>query len=114
MAFGINTKPSMTGADLVIAVLGDGGKVRVEDHFCKAGKVHKPDKAFGGSSRILRRSVKRWEAWTAVDIVLDALSDDPNDVPVEKGKRYYFLVAASEKSSLEAEHSFHGRFRVSF
>jgi len=52
--------------------------------------------------------------WAAVDIVLKALSDDPNDVSVEPGKKYYFLVAASEKSSLKAFHPFHDKLKVSF
>jgi hypothetical protein len=114
MALGMNTKPTMTGADLVVAAIDSKGKISVEDHFCKKGKTHTKDTELGGTSRIIRKSAKSKKGWTAVDIVLKASSDDANDVSIKPGNTYYFLVAASDKTSMKAVHSFYDKFKVSF
>jgi hypothetical protein len=114
MGFGINSKPSMTGADLVIARMTPDGKATAEDHFCKAGKVHKQDTELGGSSRITKVSGSTKGDWTVIDIVLKAVSKDIYDISIEPGKEYYFLVSASNNSGLTAFHSFVKKFKVSF
>jgi hypothetical protein len=114
MGFGINTKPSMTGADLVIARMTPDGKAVAEDHFCKAGKMHKLDTELGGSSRILKASGSTKGEWTSIDIVLKAVSKDVYDISIEPGKQYNFLVSASDGSGMTAFHSFVKKFKVSF
>lgn len=114
MGFGINTKGSMTGADLIVVRMIEDGKVTVEDQYCKSGKMHKLDTEFGGTSRIVKQSGGTKEGWTSVEFVLDAVSDDPYDVSVEPGNEYTFLVAASDKTSMTAFHSFHDKFKVKF
>jgi hypothetical protein len=114
MGFGINTKGSMTGADLIVIRMIEDGKVVVEDQYCKSGKMHKLDTEFGGTSRIVKQSGGTNNGWTSVEFVLEALSDDPYDVRLEPGNEYYFLVAASDKNSMKAFHSFHEKFKVKF
>ena len=114
MGFGINTKPSMTGADLVIARMTPDGKAEAEDHFCKAGKMHKLDTQLGGSSRILKASGSTKGDWTTIDIVLKAVSKDVYDISIEPGKQYHFLVSASDGSGMTAYHTFVKKFKVSF
>ena len=114
MALGFNPKPSMTGADMIIVRMDETGKIYVEDHFCKTGKIHKQDKEFGGTSRVTKKSGGTKDGWTVANIVIKAKSDDPNDVSIEPGKKYYFLVSASDKSSMLAMHSFVDKFLVTF
>jgi hypothetical protein len=114
MALGFNPKPSMTGADMIIVRMGQSGKISVEDHFCRTGKVHKPDKELGGTSRIKKKSGGTKDGWTTADITIAARSDDPNDVSIESGKKYYFLVSASNKSSMLSMHTFVDKFLVIF
>jgi len=114
MGFGINTKPSMTGADLVIARMTPDGKAEAEDHFCKAGKMHKLDTELGGSSRISKVSGSTKGDWTSIDIVLKAVSKDVYDISIEPGKQYHFLVSASDGSGMTSFHKLFKKFKVSF
>jgi len=114
MGFGINTKGSMTGADLIVVRQIEDGKVVVEDQYCKSGKMHKLDTEFGGTSRIVKQSGGTKDGWTSVEFVLKAVSDDPYDISLEPGNEYYFLVAASDKTGMTAFHSFHKKFKVTF
>jgi len=114
MGFGINGSGSMTGADLVVVRMIEDGKIVVEDQYCKSGKIHKLDTEFGGTSRIVKQSGGSKNGWTSAEFVLKAVSDDPYDVSVEPGNEYYFLVSASDKTSMTAFHSFYEKFKVTF
>jgi len=112
IGLGFNTRPSMTGADLIIAKIDESGKVTVEDHFCKAGKSHKKDIDYGGTDRIKKYSSSRKDGWLTIDIVLPMTSEDANDISLRPGEKYYFLVAASNKKDMLSIHTFVTKFSV--
>jgi hypothetical protein len=114
MALGINTEPGMKGADFIIARIDGGKVVSVQDHFGSGKHDHEPDKQLGGTSRI-RKFYDRSEGdWKAVEIVMNAVSSDPNDVSVTPGSSFYFLVAGSSMPDWLSRHPFYDKFKVSF
>lgn len=114
MALGINTEPRMKGADMIIARIDKGRVVSVQDHFGNEKQKHKLDKQLGGSSRIKKFYDRSDGDWAAVEIVMKAQSDDPNDVSVLPGQSYYFLAAGTSLPDWLAKHSFYDKFKVSF
>ena len=114
MALGINTKPGMKGADFIIARIDGGRVVSVQDHFGNEKHGHKPDKQLGGTSRIKKFYDRSEGDWRVVEIVMKAVSGDPNDVSVTTGSSFYFLVAGSSMPDWLSKHPFYDQFKVSF
>ena len=114
MAFGISTKPKMKGADIIFVKIEGGNIASVEDHFGHKKNDHDLDTALGGSSSIKKFHDRSAGGWKTVEIVIDAHSDDPNDVPIVKGESYYILVAGSSKPAWLGVHPFYDKFKVKF
>jgi hypothetical protein len=114
MALGISTEPRMKGADFIIAKIDGGKVVSVQDHFGNEKHKHKPDKLLGGTSRIRKFYDRSAGDWRVVEIVMKAVSDDPNDVSVTPGSSFYFLVAGSSMPDWLTRHPFYDKFKASF
>ena len=114
MAFGISTKPKMKGADMIVVKIESGNIASVEDHYGHKKHKHKLDTALGGGSSIKKFHDRSVGDWRAVEIVIDAHSDDPNDVPIVKGEKYYILVAGSNSPTWLRAHPFFDKFKVTF